>query len=433
MDGTLEWITVRYRGVDYNRYKISEYGTVWDLKKDNEVSTSVNLAGQTTYVNIVPDSGERSGRKRIRIINLLCNSFHGDAPDKEYRPYCAGEIHKSKIHWVHKFSILSDENFICENVGIFRCRKCSTIYRGYKIDGGCPCSEIPDGTPCAVYVLAEDSGVGLKIGKSVNPFLRQYTINQSANTVGYSFPQVDRVVWVSGENCAFTLEKILHRRFKKEKLKLKKFDGSNEVFDIQLSDVDNYLQEIQNILERLRLGEDLIPEKPPIYPQSKIDYSVECGGYWYPSTKWVADRYMLDLKNLKEQIRKGKTLTEVLHRILDKRAGVYVHQSKNFNRTENFEAFKRYHHMKTNTPTDTEIAFLWRDKFFKTKPLNSRIFPRSVQDGMYWYPTELEFFKEYNIPATSNNITSFKEATCSDKVVSLPYDYCAYKTPSEAL
>lgn len=80
-----------------------------------------------------------------------------------------------------------------------------------------------------------------------------------------------------------------------------------------------------------------------------------------------------------------------------------------------------------------EVAFLWRDTFFKTKPLRPRVFSRCVQDGMYWYPTEIDFFKQYNIEPVSKNIISFKEFTRTDKVLKLPHDYCDYNPLSEAL
>lgn len=211
MDENLEWVTVRYQGVDYNRYKISEYGTVWDLKLGKEAPASVNKTGDATYVNVLPDDGDRSGRRRIRVINILCNSFNGDAPSKKCKPYVNGEIHKSQVYWKTGTSNQSDEHFIYEGGNTFRCRKCDTLYKGCKLKGKCPCDEIPDGIPCAVYVLVEDNGVGLKIGKALNPFSRQYKINLSANKVGYSFPQVDKVIWVNGENCALTLEKVLQR------------------------------------------------------------------------------------------------------------------------------------------------------------------------------------------------------------------------------
>lgn len=75
------WVTLKQGGDTYTRYEVSNYGRVWDLKNDKEVSQVETGKPLYKYVNLYKDSGQRVLR---RVHNIMGWSFLGEPKDKSY-------------------------------------------------------------------------------------------------------------------------------------------------------------------------------------------------------------------------------------------------------------------------------------------------------------------------------------------------------------
>lgn len=75
------WTTLIQNGEVYSSYKVSNFGRVWNIKTNQEVSQVLSGKPQYKYVNLLKDSGER---KQKRVNNIVAWSFLGAPPDKSY-------------------------------------------------------------------------------------------------------------------------------------------------------------------------------------------------------------------------------------------------------------------------------------------------------------------------------------------------------------
>ncbi len=188
---------------------------------------------------------------------------------------CESPVEEAISSYLDKF----DYQLVGE--GKAKCNLCGLVQKRSAIKGCCGCKDLPEGsTPCAVYILQEENNPWVKIGKGLLPECRRYSINRSANLVGYSFPVVSKQIWVNGEKAAYRLERMLHQYFEREKVRLPKFDGYDEVFAASLEDCDRYLKIISSVLDRF-----ILKGYQPRFelPEHTLEQSIEWCGNWYRS------------------------------------------------------------------------------------------------------------------------------------------------------
>lgn len=65
------WVTLKQGGETFNRYEVSNYGRVWDISGDFEVSQVLSGKPQYLYVNIYRDCNIRKRRTQRRVNNIM--------------------------------------------------------------------------------------------------------------------------------------------------------------------------------------------------------------------------------------------------------------------------------------------------------------------------------------------------------------------------
>lgn len=133
------WVTLKQGGNTYNRYEISNYGRVWDLKTDRESPQTVRGKPQYKYVNLAPDGGgERKGR---RVNNIMGWSFLGDPPTPEHTVDHIDQDkfnnHLSNLRWASRRKQMNNRSntVICED-GKFLSDKILEYKKQYEDDSG---------------------------------------------------------------------------------------------------------------------------------------------------------------------------------------------------------------------------------------------------------------------------------------------------------
>lgn len=87
------WVILKQGGDIYNRYEVSNYGRVWNVKNDFEVSQTLRGEPRYKYVNLRSDCGDvRVGR---RVHNIMGWSFLGDPPTPKHT---VDHIDRDKLH-----------------------------------------------------------------------------------------------------------------------------------------------------------------------------------------------------------------------------------------------------------------------------------------------------------------------------------------------
>lgn len=176
---------------------------------------------------------------------------------------------------------------------IAKCNHCGIECLNSSIFSKCSCQEIDsDSRVAAVYILQSSDEVFLKIGKSIEPYTRYYNINKSSTkSSGLDF-KLKEIIWVASESLAYWLESLLHQTFKDFHVKdLKKFDGYNEVFQVSIDKVYQWIEDNRELLSNLRKPDYTVPTNTSIISDYKVDYSVECRGMWFPSKIKYCDYY----------------------------------------------------------------------------------------------------------------------------------------------
>lgn len=113
------WVTLKQGGDTYNRYQVSNYARVWDLKNNTEVSQVITGKPQYLYVNLYKDCGKKRTLRRVH--NILGWSFLGDPPTPKHTVDHIDQDrlnnHLSNLRWASKRKQMSNRSntVICDD------------------------------------------------------------------------------------------------------------------------------------------------------------------------------------------------------------------------------------------------------------------------------------------------------------------------------
>lgn len=194
------WKTLIQAGEVYTRYKVSNYGVVWDTKNEVEVSQVITGEPKYKYVNLTKDSGKRVLR---RINNIVSWTFHGKPPTPKHTSDHIDRDKFNNVEWNLRW---------LDRRGQAKNRDCAVLM-------GC-------GTPIHEYVTnlgydINDEGIGRYIlnrtrqgdtlkeaifnwANFLNPYplkWRERTFNNSREYKGVWYPSTESLVSCKG-NCS---------------------------------------------------------------------------------------------------------------------------------------------------------------------------------------------------------------------------------------
>lgn len=113
------WAVLKQGGDTYNRYEVSNYARVWDLKNDTEVSQVITGKPQYLYVNLYKDCGKERTLRRVH--NILGWSFLGDPPTPKHTVDHIDQDklnnHLSNLRWASRRKQMSNRSntVVCED------------------------------------------------------------------------------------------------------------------------------------------------------------------------------------------------------------------------------------------------------------------------------------------------------------------------------
>ncbi len=130
------WKTLVQGGETYSRYKVSNYGRVWDLKTNLESAQNLTGIPQYYYVNLIDDLGERKGR---RVNNIVSWTFHGKPPTKKHTSDHIDQDKLNNVEWNLRWADKRTQMINRSNTVRLPCGTPITEYiryLGYEIDIG---------------------------------------------------------------------------------------------------------------------------------------------------------------------------------------------------------------------------------------------------------------------------------------------------------
>lgn len=100
------WKTLVQAGEVYTRYKVSNYGVVWDIKNNVEVSQVITGEPKYKYVNLIKDSGKRVLR---RVNNIVSWTFHGEPPTPKHTSDHIDRDKFNNVEWNLRWASREDQ------------------------------------------------------------------------------------------------------------------------------------------------------------------------------------------------------------------------------------------------------------------------------------------------------------------------------------